>query len=154
MANFYVQRGINPTAIGITKFPGNMHNYIWCSCYIPSFLQILLDREVMLTNFVTDARTDGQTNKRKTICLPTKVGVDMKIKRNRTCCKLELEEMSFAKYHSKTVVFSYRHDLPRADIWDKILNTIYMLICHPGQLPFTLYDVNFFCRKLWTDYSL
>ena len=36
-------------------------------------------RGVALTNYVTDRRTDGQTDRTKTICLPTKVGGDIKI---------------------------------------------------------------------------
>ena len=34
-----VQRGITPTKFRWSKFPGNMHNYIWCPYYLPSFMK-------------------------------------------------------------------------------------------------------------------
>jgi hypothetical protein len=37
--NFEVQRGITPTKFRGSKFPGNMHNYIWCPYYLPSFMK-------------------------------------------------------------------------------------------------------------------
>jgi hypothetical protein len=33
------QRGIIPTKFRGSKFPGNMHNYIWCPYYLPSFMK-------------------------------------------------------------------------------------------------------------------
>ena len=36
--NFLIQRGITPTKFRGSKFPGNMHNYIWCPYYLPSFM--------------------------------------------------------------------------------------------------------------------
>ena len=57
-----------------SKFPGNMHNYIWCPYYLPSFMKLcsVVSEEVALTNCVTDWT--------KTICLPTKVwGGDIKL---------------------------------------------------------------------------
>jgi hypothetical protein len=34
-----VQRDITPTKFRRSKFPGNMHNYIWCPYYLPSFMK-------------------------------------------------------------------------------------------------------------------
>jgi hypothetical protein len=31
--------GITPTKFRGSKFPGNMHNYIWCPYYLPSFMK-------------------------------------------------------------------------------------------------------------------
>ena len=36
---FLVQRDITPTKFKGSKFPGNMHNYIWCPYYLPSFMK-------------------------------------------------------------------------------------------------------------------
>jgi prolyl-tRNA synthetase len=36
---FQVQRGITPTKFRRSKFPGNMHNYIWCPYYLPSLMK-------------------------------------------------------------------------------------------------------------------
>ena len=36
---FQVQRGISPTKFRGSTFPGNMHNYIWCPYYLPSFIK-------------------------------------------------------------------------------------------------------------------
>jgi hypothetical protein len=33
------QRGITPTKFRESKFPGNMHNCIWCPYYLPSFMK-------------------------------------------------------------------------------------------------------------------
>jgi hypothetical protein len=30
---------ITPTKFKGSKFPGNMHNYIWCPYYLPSFMK-------------------------------------------------------------------------------------------------------------------
>jgi hypothetical protein len=30
---------ITPTKFRGSTFPGNMHNYIWCPCYLPSFMK-------------------------------------------------------------------------------------------------------------------
>jgi hypothetical protein len=59
-----------------SKFPGNMHNYIWCPYYLPSFVKFysVVSEEL---RWQTVWRTDGQTNRTKTICLPTKVGGDI-----------------------------------------------------------------------------
>ena len=32
-------RGISPTTCRGSTFPGNMHNYIWCPYYLPSFMK-------------------------------------------------------------------------------------------------------------------
>jgi hypothetical protein len=34
-----VQMGITPTIFRGSTFPGNMHNYIWCPYYLPSFMK-------------------------------------------------------------------------------------------------------------------
>ena len=36
---FYVQWGITPTKFRGLTFPGNMHNYMWCPYYLPSFMK-------------------------------------------------------------------------------------------------------------------
>ena len=36
---FLVQRGITPTKLRRSKYPCNMHNYIWCPYYLPSFMK-------------------------------------------------------------------------------------------------------------------
>jgi hypothetical protein len=36
---FQVQRGITPTKFRGSTFPGNMHNYIWSTYYLPSFMK-------------------------------------------------------------------------------------------------------------------
>ena len=118
---------ITPTKFRGSKFPGNMHNYIWCPYYLPSFMKFcsvvseelrwqaasvvnfgkflsskghnshkiqeikislyyaqlhvvsLLPtkfHEILFSSFrgVVLTNCDGQTNRTKTICLPTKVG--------------------------------------------------------------------------------
>ena len=34
-----VQRGTTPTKFRGLKFPGNMHNYIWCPYYLPNVMK-------------------------------------------------------------------------------------------------------------------
>ena len=36
------QRGITPTKFRGSKIPGDMHNYIWCPYYLPSFMKFCL----------------------------------------------------------------------------------------------------------------
>ena len=47
-----------------SKFPADMHNYIWCAIYIPSFMIIgsVVSEELRWQEFGTDERTDGQTD--------------------------------------------------------------------------------------------
>ena len=44
--------GITPTKFRGSKFAGNMHNYIWCPYYLPSFMKFC--------SVVSDGQTDGQ----------------------------------------------------------------------------------------------
>jgi hypothetical protein len=30
---------ITPTKFRVSKFPGNMHHYVWCPYYLPSFMK-------------------------------------------------------------------------------------------------------------------
>jgi hypothetical protein len=59
LGNFYVQRGITPTKFRRSKFPGNMHNYIWCPYYLPGFMKFcsVVSEEL---RWQTVWRTDGQ----------------------------------------------------------------------------------------------
>ena len=89
---FLIQRGITPTKFRGTTFPGNMHNYIWCPYYLPSFMKFcsVVSEEL---RWQTVWRTDGQTDRTKTICLPTKVGGDIII------CPHMYHLMSILCYH-------------------------------------------------------
>ena len=46
-----------------SKFPADMHNYIWCPIYIPSFMIIVsvVSEELWWQDFGTDGQTDGVT---------------------------------------------------------------------------------------------
>ena len=59
VVNFEVQRGITPTKFRRSKFPGNMHNYIWWPYYLPSFMKFcsVVSEEL---RWQTVRRTDGQ----------------------------------------------------------------------------------------------
>ena len=47
-----------------SKFPADMHNYIWCPIYIPSFMIIgsVVSEELRWQDFGTDGRTDGRSD--------------------------------------------------------------------------------------------
>ena len=47
-----------------SKFPANMHNTIWCSIYIPSFMinGSVVSEELQWQDFGTDGRTDGRSD--------------------------------------------------------------------------------------------
>ena len=47
-----------------SKFPTDMHNYIWCPIYIPSFMIIgsVVSEELRWQDFGTDGRTDGRSD--------------------------------------------------------------------------------------------
>ena len=66
MSIFLVPRGITPTKMRGSKFPADMHNYIWCPIYIPSFMIIgsVVSEELRWQDFGTDGRTDGRTDRR------------------------------------------------------------------------------------------
>jgi hypothetical protein len=55
-----------------------MNNYIWCPYYQPSFMKFcsIVSKEL---HWQTVWWTDGQKDRTKTICLPTKVGGDINI---------------------------------------------------------------------------
>ena len=44
-----------------SKFPADMHNYIWCPIYIPSFMIIgsIVSEDLRWQDFGTDWQTDG-----------------------------------------------------------------------------------------------
>ena len=46
-----------------SKFPADMHNYIWCPIYIPSFMIIgsVVSEELRWKGFGTNGQTDGVT---------------------------------------------------------------------------------------------
>ena len=46
-----------------SKFPADMHNYVWCPIYIPSFMIIgsVVSEELRWQDFGTDERTDRVT---------------------------------------------------------------------------------------------
>ena len=50
---------ITPTNFRQSKFPGNIHNYIWCPYYLPSFMKFcsVVSEEL---HWQTVWRTDGQ----------------------------------------------------------------------------------------------
>jgi hypothetical protein len=78
VVNFEVQRGITPTKFRRSKFPGNMHNYIWCPYYLPSFMKfcsVVSEELRWQTVWRTDRQTDRRTGQKQ--CLPTKVGGDI-----------------------------------------------------------------------------
>ena len=54
-----------------SKFSANMHNYIWCPIYIPSFMIIgsVVSEELQWQDFGTDGQTDGRTDGRSD-CTP------------------------------------------------------------------------------------
>ena len=58
-----LSRGITPTKMRGSKFPDDMHNYIWCPIYIPSYVIIgsVVSEELRLQDFGTDGRTDGRS---------------------------------------------------------------------------------------------
>ena len=47
-----------------SKFPADMHNYIWCPIYIPRFMIIgsVVSEELRWQDFGTDGRTDGRSD--------------------------------------------------------------------------------------------
>ena len=47
-----------------SKFPADMHNYIWCPIYIPSNMIIgsVVSEELRWQDFGTDGRTDGRSD--------------------------------------------------------------------------------------------
>ena len=47
-----------------SKFPADMHNYLWCPIYIPSFMIIgsVVSEELRWQDFGTDGRTDRRTD--------------------------------------------------------------------------------------------
>ena len=47
-----------------SKFPADMHNYIWCPIYIESFMIIgsVVSEELRWQDFGTDRRTDGRSD--------------------------------------------------------------------------------------------
>ena len=47
-----------------SKFPADMHNYIWCPIYIPSFMIIgsVVSEELRWQDFGADGRTDTRTD--------------------------------------------------------------------------------------------
>ena len=47
-----------------SKFPADMHNFIWCPIYIPSFMIIgsVVSEELRWQDFGTDGRTDGRSD--------------------------------------------------------------------------------------------
>ena len=49
-----------------SKFPADMHNFIWCPIYIPSFMIIgsVVSEELRWQDFGTDGGTDGRTDRR------------------------------------------------------------------------------------------
>ena len=49
-----------------SKFPADMHNYVWCPIYIPSFMIIgsVVSEELRWQDFGTDGRTGGRTDGR------------------------------------------------------------------------------------------
>ena len=54
-----------------SKFPADMHNYILCPIYIPSFMIIgsVVSEELRWQDFGTDGQTDRQTDGRSD-CTP------------------------------------------------------------------------------------
>jgi hypothetical protein len=69
---FLSSKGHNSHKIQAIKIPGNMHNYIWCPYYLPSFMKfcwVVSEELHWQTVWQTDRWTDGT----RTICLPTKV---------------------------------------------------------------------------------
>ena len=64
MSFFEVPRGITPTKIRGSKFPADMHNYIWCPIYIPSYMIIgsVVSEKLRWQDFGTDGRTDGRSD--------------------------------------------------------------------------------------------
>ena len=63
MSIFYVPRGITSTKMRGSKFPADMHNYIWCPIYIPSFMIIgSVVLELRWQEFGTDGQTDGRSD--------------------------------------------------------------------------------------------
>ena len=83
LGKFFSSKGHNSHKFRGSKLPGNMHNYIWCPYYLPSFMKFcsVVSEEL---RWQTVWRTDGQTDRTKTICLPTKVRWDIKILLNFT----------------------------------------------------------------------
>ena len=47
-----------------SKFPADMHNTIWCSIYIPSFMinKSVVSEELQWQDFGMDGRTDGRSD--------------------------------------------------------------------------------------------
>ena len=47
-----------------SKIPADMHNYIWCPIYIPSFMIIgsVVSEELRWQDFGTDRQTDGRSD--------------------------------------------------------------------------------------------
>ena len=56
--------GITPTKIRGSKFLADMHNYIWCPIYIPSFMIIgsVVSEELQWQDFGMARQTDGRTD--------------------------------------------------------------------------------------------
>jgi hypothetical protein len=54
------------------KFPGNLHNYIWCPYYLPSFMKFcsVVSEELrwQLCDGQTDRGTDGRTDRHSKVC--------------------------------------------------------------------------------------
>ena len=51
---------MTPTKFRRSKFPGNMHNYIWCPYYLPSFMKFCQQFQRSCADKLCDGQTDGQ----------------------------------------------------------------------------------------------
>ena len=70
LGKFWSSKGHNSHKIRGSKFPGNMHNYIWCPYYLPSFMKFC-------SVVSEELHWQSVMDRTKTICLPTKVGGDI-----------------------------------------------------------------------------
>ena len=61
---FLSSKGITPTKMRGSKFPADMHNYIWCPIYMQSFMIIgsVVSEELRWQGFGMNGRTDGRSD--------------------------------------------------------------------------------------------